>query len=140
MSDQSPMPDLHEAEQIYRRYNEAENIQDLDTAGTLVAPDLAVEINGVAQIASAEEDAKANAELFRTYPDYRRDIIEVVPSGARAAIRWHMRGTPAPGLTVPPLDVHGCSFVEVRDGRMIRASLYVSGQALSDVLDRAQES
>ena len=140
LSDSRGLTDLHEAAHIYLRYNDAENEHDLQTAGTLVAPDLAVEINGIAQIASAEEDAKANAELFRTYPDYRRDIVEVVPSGPRAAIRWHMRGTPAPGLTVPPLDVHGCSFVEVQDGRMIRAALYVNGQALSDVLDRAQGS
>ena len=139
MSD-SPSTDLHEAAQIYLRYNDAENAHDLAVAGTLVAPDLAVEINGIAQIASAAEDAKANAELFRTYPDYHRDIVEVVPSGDRAAIRWRMRGTPAPGLDVPPLDVHGCSFIEVRGGVMVRAALYVNGQALADVLDRAQES
>lgn len=119
---------------IYRAYNEAENAHDLAATAALVTDDLQVAINGVPQLASGAADEEANAALFAAYPDYRREVLEVVENGDRGAIRWRMVGTPAPGVQLAPLDVHGCSIVEIRDGRLARAFLYTDMSVLASIL------
>lgn len=125
---------MSEIEEVYRAYNAAENSHDIAATTSLVSPDLEVAINGRERIASAQEDAAANALLFQTYPDYRRDIVEVIADGRRAAVRWRMVGTPAEGLGLGPLDLHGCSIVEALEGRLTRAFLYVDEALLAAVL------
>lgn len=122
------------AEHIYRLYNAAENVHDLVATKALVAADLEVAINGRERIASGDEDSDANARLFATYPDYRREIVEIIADGSRAAVRWRMLGTPALGSSAGPLDVHGCSIVEAEGGQLTRAHLYVDESALASVL------
>lgn len=117
----------------YRAYNEAENAHDLDLLAALVSVDLLVEVNGRVGVASADEDRAAMAALFLAYPDYRREIIDMVPAGDRVSVRWRMLGTPAlPDARA--LDVAGCSIVTARAGRLSHAFLYYDGQALDDVL------
>ncbi|GAA2353232.1 nuclear transport factor 2 family protein [Streptomyces violaceusniger] len=119
---------------VYRAYNDAEMRQDTEAAAAVVSPDLSVEVNGRAALSTAEEDRAANAELLRRYPDYRREILDVVVAGDRAAVRWRMLGTPAaPG--VEALDVHGCSVVTVREERITDAFLYYDGAALDAALE-----
>jgi hypothetical protein len=123
-----------EVERVYQAYNAAENAHDVVATTSLVAPDLQVAINGRARIASGDEDATANARLFASYPDYRREIVEIIAEGDRAAIRWRMVGSPAPASGLDPLDLHGCSVVEARDGRLVRAFLYIDEGSLAAVL------
>jgi len=125
-----------EAVRIYRAYNDAENIRDRATMNALLAPDIAVEMNGRPALSSAEDDAVAMAALFDAYPDYHREIVSVVDGGSTAAVRWRMAGTPAPrfGGRLPDLDVHGCSFVVTEGGRMTRAWLYSAESQIDAVL------
>lgn len=119
---------------IYRAYNDAENAHDLQATAALVTDDLQVAINGVPQLSSGADDEQANAALFAAYPDYRREVLEVIEDGSRGAVRWRMVGTPASDSGLPPLDLHGCSVVEVRDGRLARAHLYVDTAVLAAIL------
>jgi ketosteroid isomerase-like protein len=119
---------------IYRAYNDAENAHDLGATAALVTDDLQVAINGVPQLSSGADDEQANAALFAAYPDYRREVLEVIEDGSRGAVRWRMVGTPAADSGLPPLDLHGCSVVEVRDGRLARAHLYVDTAVLAAIL------
>jgi predicted ester cyclase len=125
-----------EAVRIYRAYNAAENARDGDAMSALLAPDIAIEMNGRPALSSAEDDAVAMAALFDAYPDYHREIIAVVDDGDRAAIRWRMVGHGAPrfGGRLPDLDVQGCSFIEVEGGRMTRAWLYSAEGQIDAVL------
>lgn len=118
---------------VYRAYNSAENRQDVEAAAALVSPELKVEVNGRQAISSSEDDRAANAELLRRYPDYHREVVDVVGDGDRAAVRWRMRGTAAEA-GIEPLDVHGCSVVTVHEGRITSAFLYYDGAALDAVL------
>lgn len=129
---------MSEVERIYRAYNDAENAHDLEATTALVTDDLVVAINGIPQLSSGADDERANAALFATYPDYRREVLEVIAEGDRGAIRWRMVGTPAAGLDIPALDLHGCSIVEIRDGRLARAHLYVDRAALEAVLSQGE--
>ncbi len=125
---------------VYRAYNDAENAHDLARTESLVADDLTVVINGVPTISSAQDDARANAELIRCYPDYRREVVEVVADGNRGAIRWRMLGTPALDVDgdLLPLDLHGCSVITVVEGRISAAALYFDNSAMFRVLERVQ--
>ncbi|WP_028851367.1 ester cyclase [Thermocrispum municipale] len=120
-------------ERVYLAYNDAENDHDVEAAAALLAPNLTVEINGRPALSSPDDDRAANAELLRRYPDYHREVIDVMVSGDRASIRWRMRGTPVEPA-VEPLDVHGCSIVTVREGRIALAFLYYDGAALQSAL------
>ena len=129
------------AGEIYRRYNEAENRKDSEGTGRYIAHDLYVEINGVAEVASAEADAIAMNDLYSCYPDYRREIIEMIEAGDRVTVMWSMRGTPTPALSgeLGELDVRGVSVVTADGKVMTRASLFMESGALDAVLKRAQQ-
>ncbi|MTD12906.1 hypothetical protein GIS00_02965 [Nakamurella sp. YIM 132087] len=118
-----------DAASIWLAYNVAENRADFATMSTLVAPDLVATVNGVPAVSSAEEDERAMRRLLEQYPDYRREVVEVIAAGERATARWRMRGTPADPAH-PVLDVQGCSIVTAADGVMTGAALYYQGDAL----------
>jgi len=129
------MPEsMSDVERVYRAYNAAENAHDIVATTALVDAQLEVSINGRERIASGDEDAEANARLFATYPDYRREIVEVIAEDNRAAVRWRMVGSPADGSGARELDLHGCSVVEAREGRLTRAFLYVDESTLASIL------
>ncbi|MFY9331369.1 MAG: nuclear transport factor 2 family protein [Candidatus Nanopelagicales bacterium] len=123
--------------EIYRAYNAAENAHDIAATAQLVAADLTVSINGIAQLSSGAQDDEANAALFAAYPDYSREIVEIISAADRGTVRWVMRGTSAPGSNLPDLDVSGCSVVTIRDGRLSSAHLYADMRALEHILPSA---
>ena len=121
---------------VWLAYNVAENAADFAAMGSLVASDLDVTVNGRPAVSSAEDDERAMRELMAFYPDYSREVDEVLGTGDRAVARWRMVGTPA-SAELPPLDVPGCSVITVEDGRITRAHLYYQGAALDEVLRSA---
>lgn len=136
----SRMSEPLNTDEIYRRYNLAENLHDSLGTAQLVATDLYVEVNGVVQVASAADDAEAMDELYASYPDYQREILEIIEAGYRATVLWRMKGTPADTLAgvLEPLDVRGVSVVTGNGRVLTRASLFVESTALSSVLARAK--
>ena len=127
------MPD---AAAVYRAYVDAETSRDDEAMAATLAPDVVIELNGAPALSSADEDAAAMAALFEAYPDYRREIIEIVGDADRAAARWRMVGHPRPELAerLPDLDVGGCSFVRVADGRMTEAHVWSPSGVVERIL------
>lgn len=121
---------------VYRAYVQAETERDEDAMTALLAPDIAIELNGAPALGSADEDAAAMAALFAAYPDYHREIIETIEEGRTAAARWRMLGHPRPELRgrLPDIDIRGCSIVTVEDGRMTAAFVWSPSDALERVL------
>jgi predicted ester cyclase len=129
------------AAQIYRDYNAAENRHDLSATTALVATDLYVEVNGVAQVSSGADDEAAMAILYEIYPDYRREIKRIIDSGDEAAVIWKMQGTPSSSIAgILPLNVEGVSIVTGDGFVLTKASLYADSSALDQALDRAREA
>jgi ketosteroid isomerase-like protein len=124
------------AAEVYRAYVAAETRRDREGMTALLAPDVTIEVNGRATLGSAVEDAEAMAALFDAYPDYRRELVEVIEQGDQAAARWRMVGTPRPDLAgrLPELDIQGCSFVTVADGRMTEAHVWSPPDAIESIL------
>ena len=106
----------------------------------MIATDLYVEVNGMAQVASAVDDAEAMDELYKSYSDYQREILEIIDAGDRATVLWRMKGTPVDALigVLEPLDVRGISVVTGNGRVLTRASLFVESTALSSVLARTK--
>ncbi|MEX1344898.1 MAG: nuclear transport factor 2 family protein [Candidatus Limnocylindrales bacterium] len=129
------------AAEVYRAYVEAETARDEAAMTALLAPNIEIELNGVAALASADEDAAAMAALFEAYPDYHREIIDILEQGSRAAARWRMVGHPRPELAerLPVIDIRGCSIVSVQDGRMTAAYVWSPSEALERVLELVSE-
>ena len=121
---------------VWLAYNEAENARDFARMGSLVSTELRASMNGRAAVGSAKEDEIAMRALFETYPDYRREVLEVLESGDRAVARWRMLGEPAREGD-SPLDVSGCSIVTVRDGVIVEAALYCDGGRLERLVSAA---
>jgi hypothetical protein len=121
---------------VWLAYNEAENRRDHAAMAALIAADLSVTVNGRPAVASAEDDLRAMRQLVSTYPDYRREVEEIIDVGIRAAARWRMLGTPV-AEGIPPLDVPGCSIVTVADGVITDAHLYYQGEPLDAALAAA---
>lgn len=122
--------------EIYRAYIEAETARDEEAMTALLAPDIEIELNGAPALGSADEDAAAMAALFAAYPDYHRELVEVVEEGSTAAARWRMVGHPQPELEerLPRIDIRGCSVVHVENGRMTAAFVWSPSDALERVL------
>jgi ketosteroid isomerase-like protein len=122
---------------IWIAYNDAANRGDHEAAGALLAPDLAVLVNGAAAIETAEQDRAVQAELIDCYPDYRRDFVAGAEVADQATVEWIMRGTATAGVDLPELLVAGCSIVRCRDGRIVEARLYHPTGVLDTVAARA---
>jgi predicted ester cyclase len=124
------------AADVYRAYVDAETRRDDDGMAAMLAPDVVIELNGKPALGSADEDAAAMAALFDAYPDYHRELIDVIGEGSRAAARWRMVGHPRPELVdrSPELDVRGCSFVVVEGGRMTEAYVWSPAGVIEQIL------
>ena len=127
---------------VYRAYVEAETARDAAAMDALLAPDIDIQLNGASALGSAEKDAAAMAALFAAYPDYHREIIDILEDGSRAAARWRMVGHPRPELAelLPDLDIRGCSIVSVTDGRMAEAFVWSPSDALERVLELVRDT
>jgi predicted ester cyclase len=129
------------AAEIYRDYNAAENRHDLAGTTALVAEDLYVEVNGIAQVSSGADDEAAMAIMYEIYPDYRREIKRIIDSGDEAAVIWKMLGTPSSVIEgILPLEVEGVSVVTGDGFVLTKASLYADSSALDQALVRAQQA
>ena len=131
---------MTDAADVYRAYLEAEARRDGPAMAAALAPDIVIELNGRPALGSADEDTAAMAALFDAYPDYRREIIEVIGEGSRAAARWRMVGRPRPDLVgrLPQLDIRGCSIVAAADGRLTEAYVWSPSGVLEDILAAAR--
>jgi hypothetical protein len=133
------MTDYHvTAGKVWLAYNAAENSRDIPAMLSLVATYLSVTVNGHPAVSSASDDERAMRVIFETYPDYRREVVEVleIDGGKSAVALWRMRGT-SPFATAPELDVAGCSVVRAHAGVLTHAQLFYQAPVLDELLRRA---
>ncbi|HET9476157.1 MAG TPA: ester cyclase [Dehalococcoidia bacterium] len=116
---------------VVRDLNRAENAHDLDGIFALMHEDVVWESNVLpTPVVGREADRQINEALFRAFPDYHREIEQLIASGDYVVMRWRMTGTHrgewnAVPATNRPIDVHGCTVFEIRDGKEAHAWLYM---------------
>jgi predicted ester cyclase len=125
-----------DAAEVYRAYNRAENAHDWNATTALLSSDIHVMVNGASEVSSAEEDRRAMEQLVALFPDYRREVLSIVPNGDEAAIRWKMTGSSIDDPSVD-LSVEGASFIVVSGGRIREAFLFAQSGELARALEMA---
>jgi steroid delta-isomerase-like uncharacterized protein len=127
-----------DAETVARGYFEAVGRRDLDAMMAFYEPGGTGEIYGLVELQVPDSYRAWFGNLFRAFPDFRLEIVEVVASGEKAAVRWHAVGTFDGSARFEGLDpngarvdIQGCDVLTVRDGRIQRNDAYMNGTEMA---------
>ncbi len=123
---------------VARTYFEAVAARDLEAMVAPWEPGAADVIHGVVEMRVPEDLRSCFGNLFAAFPDFTFEILEVMASGEKAAVRWHATGTfngsgrfeglDPNGATI---DLEGCDVLTVRNGRIVRNDAYMNGAEMA---------
>jgi predicted ester cyclase len=96
------------------------------------------EIHGLVELTAPDEYGAWFGNLFEAVPDFKLEILEIVASGEKAAVRWHATGVfdgSAKFEGLAPngsrVDIGGCDVIAVRDGKLQRNDAYLNGAEMA---------
>jgi steroid delta-isomerase-like uncharacterized protein len=123
---------------VARAYFEAVARRDLDAMEAFYEQGGTGEIHGLVELTVPGTYRPWFANLFAAMPDFEFEILDVVATGEKAAVRWRARGSftgpvkfeglEANGASV---DVQGCDVLTIRDGRIQRNDAYMNGAEMA---------
>lgn len=127
-----------ETASVARAYFEAVGRRDLDAMEAFYEEGGTGEIHGLVELTVPGTYRPWFANLFQAFPDFHFEILDVVATGEKAAVRWRARGSfsgavkfegiEANGAAV---DVQGCDVLTIRDGRIQRNDAYMNGAEMA---------
>lgn len=126
------------AAEVARGYFEAVGRQDLDAMEGFYEPGSVGRIHGLVELKVGGNYREWFGNLFRAFPDWKFEILDIVAEGERAAVEWRASGTfngDARFEGMEPngasVDVQGCDVVTIRDGRLVDNQAYSSGTEIA---------
>jgi steroid delta-isomerase-like uncharacterized protein len=129
-----------DSESIIRRLFDAFNTKDYDTIVALAADDFELIDAASGDKFNGPEGARQNAERWLIpFADAKVEILNVVSSGDWAVAECVGRGTHSgpmqtPMGEVPPtgkdMELHFCSLIKVRDGRIVEGRDYYDSMTI----------
>lgn len=126
------------AKAVARSYFEAVRKRDLDAMVAHYAPDGSGRIYGVVELTIPHTYREWFENLFRAFPDFEMEILDIVGSGELAAVRWRATGTftgPArfEGMspTGAPVETEGCDMLTIRDELIHENQAYMNESDLA---------
>jgi len=127
-----------ETAEVARSYFEAVARQDVDAMEAHYQPGGGGPIHGLVVLKVGENYREWFETLFRAFPDWKFEVLNLVADGERAAVEWRATATfdgnaRFEGLEPngAKLDVQGCDMVTIRDGRISRIDAYASGTEIA---------
>jgi predicted ester cyclase len=124
--------------EVARSYFEAVARQDVDAMEAHYEPGGGGPIHGLVDLKVGENYREWFEALFRAFPDWKFEVLNLVADGERAAVEWRATATfdgDARFEGLDPngakLDVQGCDMVTIRDGRISRIDAYSSGTEIA---------
>jgi predicted ester cyclase len=121
-----------------RSYFEAVAAQDLDAMESHYEPGSVGKIHGLVELHVGGNYREWFGNLFRAFPDWKFEILDIITEGEKAAVHWRARGTfngDAKFEGMDPngasVDVQGCDVVTIRDGRLVDNQAYSSGTEIA---------
>ncbi len=131
-------PASTETAEIARSYFEAVGRQDLDAMEAHYEPGSIGRIHGLVELKVGGDFRQWFGNLFRAFPDWKFEILDIVAEGERAAVEWRATGTFSGDARFEGMepngasvDVQGCDVVTIRDGRMVDNQAYTSGTEIA---------
>jgi steroid delta-isomerase-like uncharacterized protein len=123
-----------DAATVARAYFEAVGRRDLDVMTEFYAPGGVGEIYGLVRLEVPTTYRAWFGDLFRAFPDFEMEIVEIVAEGEKAAVRWRATGSFSGSASFEglkpngsPVKVQGCDVLTVRDGRIQHNDAYMNG-------------
>lgn len=123
-----------DAAAVARAYFEAVGRRDLDAMTEFYVPGGIGEIHGLTELVVPDGYRAWFGNLFQAFPDFKFEILDLMATGEKAAVRWRARGS----FTGPVrfegmiangahVDVQGCDVLTIRDGRIQHNDAYMNG-------------
>lgn len=126
-----------DAATVARAYFDAVGRRDLDAMTDFYEPGGTGEIYGLVELRVPDTYRAWFGNVFRAFPDFELEIIEVVAAGEKAVVRWHATATFNGTARFEGLDpngakvtLRGCDVLTVREGRIQRNDAYLNGTEL----------
>jgi predicted ester cyclase len=121
-----------------RAYFKAVAERDVEAMAACWEPGSVDAIHGVVEMTVPEDLRAWFGGPFAAFPDFSFEILDVVSTGEKAAVRWHATGTfngsgRFEGL-VPnggSVDLEGCDVLTVRGGKIVRNDAYMNGAEMA---------
>lgn len=127
-----------ETADVARAYFEVVGRRDLDAMEAFYAEGSIGVIHGLVELTVPGTYRPWFANLFEAFPDFQFEILDVLSTGEKAAVRWRARGTftgpvrfeglEANGAAV---DVQGCDVLTIRGGRIHHNDAYMNGAEMA---------
>lgn len=126
------------AKQVATSYFEAVGARDLDAMMDHWAPGGRGYIYGIVDLTVPDTYGQWFGNLFRAFPDFRFEVLEIVAYGEKAAVRWRATGTfdgPARFEGLSPngasVEVEGFDLLTIRDGKIQENLAYTNGAEMA---------
>ena len=123
---------------VTRSYFEALSRKDIDAMASHYAPGGGGPIHGLVDLKVDENYREWFGNLFRAFPDWHFEILNLIAEGDKAAVEWRATGTfngDARFEGMEPngakVDVQGCDMVTVREGKIVRIDAYSNGTEIA---------
>jgi predicted ester cyclase len=127
-----------EAAGVGRAYFDAVARRDAEGMAALWEPGGIDELHGLASLRAPDEVREWFANAFRALPDFRMEVIDLVATGDKVAVRWRKTGTfdddaRFEGLlaTGAEVDITGCDMLTIREGRIQHNDAYMNGAQMA---------
>jgi steroid delta-isomerase-like uncharacterized protein len=124
--------------EVTRSYFDALSRRDVDAMAAHYAPGGGGPIHGLVELRIDENYRDWFGNLFRAFPDWNFEVLNLIAEDDKAAVEWRARGTfngSARFEGMEPngasVDVQGCDMVTVQDGKIVRIDAYSSGTEIA---------
>jgi len=127
-----------DAATVGRGYFEAVGRRDLDAMTAFYEPGGTGEIYGLVELRVPDTYRAWFGNVFRAFPDFKLEIVELVASGEKAVVRWRATATFNGSVRFEGLEpnganvtIRGCDVLTIREGRIQRNDAYLNGTELA---------
>lgn len=123
---------------VARSYFDAVAARDLDRMQAFYAPDGVGEIHGLVELRVPEPYRGWFDNLFRAFPDFLMEVLEVVAEGEKAVVHWRASGSFSGDAAFEGMlpngrsvDLQGCDVLTIRNGLIERNDAYMNAAEMA---------
>ena len=127
-----------DAATVGHAYFEAVGRRDLDAMTAFYEPGGTGEIYGLVELRVPDTYRDWFGNVFRAFPDFKLEIVELIASDEKAVVRWQATATfngTARFEGLKPngagVTIRGCDVLTVREGRIQHNDAYLNGIELA---------